>query len=184
MAVEIRPETFSMVLFEADEIRALTEELAAEIGLPADVTVVVDVDETTPMGRAVLASTEPVTLEIESGALEATKDPRRLDPEGATDVIGRLLFQARDRLDPAFGEPPADTDLPLPHSVAWQVYCVGRLGRLGHRVQRQRRLYQFRNRHGFTDVADAAFDRLWTSDGLSWTELTTISDDARAAQPA
>jgi hypothetical protein len=182
--VEVRPETFSMVLFDGAEIRALVEHLAGQIGLPDDATIVVDIDETTPLGRANVASVDPITLRLESGALEDPKRPRQLNPEGATDVLGRLLLEVRDRLDPAFGDPPADDDLSLPHATAWQVYCVGRLGRLGHRVQRQRRLYQFRNRHGFSDVADAAFDRLWTADAVTWTELTAISDDARAALPA
>jgi hypothetical protein len=63
--------------------------------------------------------------------------------------------------------------------MAWQVHCVGRLGRLGHHVQRQRRLYQFRNRHGFTDAADEAFARLWDADRLSWAEIDAISGSAR-----
>ena len=184
MPVEVRPETFSMVLFDAAEIRAIADKLVSEIGLPADLPVTVDVDETTPMGRAVVTSLSPVVLSLESGALEDPKRPRQLDAEGAADVIGRLLYEVHDRLDPAFGDPPADDDLTLPQSVAWQVYCVGRLHRLGHRVQRQRRLYQFRNRHGFTDAADAAFERLWTADGLTWTEIDSISADACAALSA
>ena len=69
----------------------------------------------------------------------------------------------------------------LAESVAWQAHCVGRLGRLGHRVQRKRRQYQFRNRHGFTDAADAAFEGLWTADNLTWQEIKALSDEARAA---
>jgi hypothetical protein len=69
----------------------------------------------------------------------------------------------------------------LAHRVAWDVYAVGRLDRLGHRSQRQRRLYHFRNRHGFTDEADAAFERLWTADGLTWAQITALSDGALAA---
>ena len=61
---------------------------------------------------------------------------------------------------------------------------MGRIGRLGHRVQRQRRLYHFRNRHGFTDAADAAFDRLWSGEGLTWADIVALSDGARAAIPA
>ncbi|MFZ6003600.1 MAG: hypothetical protein ACOYXM_06655 [Actinomycetota bacterium] len=184
MPVEVRPEEFSMVFFDAAEIRAIVEKLAAEIGLPADLTITVDIDETTPMGHAALKSLDPVVLSLESGALEDPKRPRKLNPEGAVDVIGRLLFEVHDRLDPAFGEAPEGSALSLPQSVAWQVYCVARLGRLGHHVQRQRRLYQFRNRHGFTDAGDAAFDRLWTADGLTWADVSTISDEARAALPA
>jgi hypothetical protein len=184
MPVEVRPEVFSMVLFDAAEIRAIVEKLATEVGLPTELPITVDIDETTPMGRSLVTSIDPVVLSLESGALEDPKRPRQLDQEGAVDVLGRLLFEVRDRLDPAFGDPPAEDDLTLPESVAWQVYCVGRLGRLGHRVQRQRRLYHFRNRHGFTDAADEAFDRLWSADALTWADITAISNEARAALAA
>ncbi len=184
MPVEVRPDTFSMVFFDAAEIRAIVEQLVAEVGLPGDLTVTIDVDETTPMGRAVVASLEPVVITAESGALEDVKAPRKLSAEGTTDVLGKLLFSVRDRLDPTFGEPPAYDDLTLQESVAWEVYCVARLGRLGHPVQRQRRLYQFRNRHGFTDAADAAFDRLWSTEQLTWSDITAVSQEALAALPA
>jgi hypothetical protein len=184
MPVEVRPETYSMVFFDAAEIRAIVEKLVAEIGLPDDLSVTIEVDETTPMGRALVASVDPVVITAESGALEDVKAPRQLSPEGTIDVLGKLLFSVRDRLDPGFGEPPADDDLTLQESVAWEVYCVARLGRLGHTVQRQRRLYQFRNRHGFTDASDAAFDRLWSTEDLTWDDITATSQGALAALPA
>ena len=68
----------------------------------------------------------------------------------------------------------ADSALTLPQLVAWEVYSNGRLGRLGYPMQRQRWLYHFRNRHGFTDAADAAFERLWDTDDLSWSEISVI----------
>jgi hypothetical protein len=184
MPVEVRPDTFSMVFFDAAEIRAIVEKLVAEIGLPDDLSVTIEVDETTPMGRAKVASLEPLVITAESGALEDVKAPRQLSPQGSVDVLGKLLLSVRDRLDPGFGTPPADDDLSLQESVAWEVYCVARLGRLGHTVQRQRRLYQFRNRHGFTDAADAAFDRLWSSEDLTWADISATSRDALAALPA
>ena len=184
MPVEVQPSSFSMVFFDADEIRGLVEGLVADIGLPPDLPVRIEVDETTPMGGAWVTAVEPLVISAESGALEDAKRPRQLSPESATDVIGKLLFSVRDRLDPAFGHPPLDDDLSLQQSAAWETYCVARLGRLGHRVQRQRRLYQFRNRHGFTDAADAAFDQLWTSDHLSWDDIQRISQHALAALPA
>ena len=184
MPVEVRPDTYSMVFFDAAEIRAIVEKLVSEIGLPGDLSVTVEVDETTPMGRARVASLDPVLITAESGRLEDVKRPRQLSSEGTVDVLGKLLFSVRDRLDPSFGEPPEDDQLTLQEYVAWEVYCVGRLGRLGHPVQRQRRLYQFRNRHGFTDAADAAFDHLWTAEDLTWDDITSASQGALAALPA
>jgi hypothetical protein len=184
MPVEVRPSEFSMVFFDAAEIQGIVEKLVAEIGLPEDLSVTVDVDETTPMGRALVQSVDPLVITAESGAFEDVKAPRRLSVPGTVDVLGKLLFSVRDRLDPAFGDPPATDELTLQESVAWEVYCVGRLGRLGHPVQRQRRLYQFRNRHGFTDAADAAFTQLWDAEDLTWPEIKAISEDALSALPA
>jgi hypothetical protein len=182
VAVEVSPESFTLVEFDADEIRALVEGLARDVGLPDDLPIRVEIDETTPLGAAKLASIDPVLLTFESGALEDARRPRQLDARASADVIGRLLFEVRDRRDPAFGAPPAEDAMTLPLSSAWQTYCVGRLNRLGHRVQRQRRLYHFRNRHGFTDAADVAFARLWDGEDLTWSEIEGISDQAAAAR--
>jgi hypothetical protein len=172
--VTVTPEAFAMVLFDADRIRTVVQNVADDTGLP--------VDETTPLGRARLASLDPVTISAESGSFEDARRPRQLSEAGTADVCGRLLFRVKDRLDPAFGDPPPDDEIPLAHSVTWDVYALGRLARLGYRSQRQRRLYHFRNRHGFTDAADAAFEELWTSDGLTWDRLVHLSDDANAAR--
>jgi hypothetical protein len=134
----------------------------------------IEVDETTPLGRAWTSSLEPLVLSVESGAFEDPKRPRHLSERSVADVLGRLLFRVRDRLDPTFGDVPADDDLSLPESTAWDAYAVGRLARLGYPAQRQRRLYHFRNRHGFSDVADAAFERLWTGEGLSWSDIQAV----------
>ena len=182
MPVVVQPEQFKLVEFQADEIRALADGLAREIGLPDDLEIRIEVDETTPLGAAKVASLDPVVLTLESGALEDAKAPRHLDPRSSSDVLGRLLFEVRDRLDPAFADAPADADLTLPLSSAWQAYCVGRLSRLGHRVQRQRRLYHFRNRHGFTDAADAAFAQLWDGEDLTWADIAATSESAAAAR--
>ena len=184
MPVVVHPEEFTLVFFDPAELRSLLEGLAAEVGLPADLPITLEVDETTPLGNARVRSLDPVVIAVESGALEDAKAPRKMDPVGASDVLGRLLFEIHDRLDPAFGDPPPNDELTLPQASAWQTYCVGRVGRLGHRVQRQRRLYHFRNRHGFTDAADAAFQRLWSADGLTWADINAISDRARSAVTA
>ena len=185
MPVEVRPETFSMVFFDAAEIRAIVEKLVAEVGLPDDLSVTIEVDETTPMGRARVASIDPLADHGGVGRARGrqARPPARA-PRARPTCSASSCFSVRDRLDPAFGDPPLDDDLTLQESVAWEVYCVGRLGRLGHTVQRQRRLYQFRNRHGFTDAADAAFDRLWTAEDLTWDDITATSQDALAALPA
>jgi hypothetical protein len=180
LTVSVIPETFTLVSYDAAEIASIIDELITAIGLPSDLDVRLEVDESTPLGRAVVQSIQPLVITVESGALEDPKRPRNLSRTGSADVLGRLMFRVRDRLDPAFGDPPADDKLTLPQSVAWDAYCVGRLVRLGfqHYDNRQRRLYHFRNRHGFSDTADEAFDSLWTSNGLTWADITALSDNA------
>ncbi len=180
MTVTVTPDSFSLVLFDHDAIVTVVERLVADIGLPEGIDVRVEVDERVPLGRAEILALDPITLEVEGGALEDPKRPRQLSTDGTADIIGRLLLRARDRLDPAFGDPPPDADLTLALRTAWDVHCVGRLTRLGYRAQRQRRLYAFRNRHGFSDDADAAFERLFTETDLTWADIVAISESARA----
>jgi hypothetical protein len=182
--VTVTPETFTMVDFDAATIASLAEQLVGEAGLPESTRVEIEVIERTPLGRVRVESLEPLRISVEGGAFEDPQHIRKLSPARVVDVLGVHLFQVRDRLDPAFGGPPLDDELPLTHKVAWDVYAVGRLDRLGHRTQRQRRLYHFRNRHGFTDEADAAFERLWSADGLTWAEITALSDGAASAAAA
>lgn len=182
MAASVSPETFTMVLFDQPAIVAEVERIAALVGVPSGEDVRVVIDEAVPVARAHLASVDPLVLEVEGGAFEDPRHPRQLSEAAVADTVGRLLLQALDRRNAAFGEVPADVDIPLAHRVAWDVYAVGRLQRLGLDGQRQRRIYGFRNRHGFTDVADEAFARLWDGTDLTWADITRLSDDALAAR--
>lgn len=184
--VVLDPPTYSLVDFDPAQVTAIIEGLLDELGLDGPVTL--QVDQTTPLGHVHVESLDPIVLVAESGALEDPKRIRKLEPDAAAQVLGRLLIKVRDRRDPAFsagGEPPSDKELSLAQSAAWDSYCIGRIVRLGHRYadDRQRRLYQFRTRHGFTDAADAAFEALWAADGLTWADIDRISSDA-AAQTA
>jgi hypothetical protein len=184
MAVTVSPDTFTMVRFDARDIASVTKKLLKDVGLPSTLTVVVDVDERVPLGRCELVSADPAVLRIEGGALEDPKRPLELSKDRVADAVGRLLFQVRDRLDDDFGPvPPADS-LSLALANAWDVYCTGRLVTAGYPSQRQRWLYAFRNRHGFTDAADDAFDQLWRGSSLTWNDIVRISDDAQAARDA
>lgn len=181
MRATVEPAEFHLVDFDAGRIATLAEELAASIGLDADVRIVVD--EKSALGHTELVSTDPVVIETESGAFEDPKRIRQFSEQLATEVLGRQLLRAHDRRRPEFGEPPADEELALAHRVAWEVFTIGRLVRMGYRANRQRWLYSFRNRHGFTDVADAAFDTLWNSDAMTWAEIVDLSDRTATQNP-
>jgi hypothetical protein len=171
--VDVRPHVFTLVDFEAARIARLVAEVADGVGLPADLDLVVEIDEATPFGgtsAAIDATT--VTLSVEGGAFENPKAIRQLSEAGTRLVLGRLLFRVRDRLDPAFGDPPPDPELTFAQHAAWDAYAVGRYARLaGVNGGRDRRRYAFRLRHGFTDAADRAFDRLWAGDALTWADI-------------
>ena len=173
MAVTVTPTEFRFVKFDNAEAVHVVENLLDRLGM-ADRDVSIDIDETTPLARAEIKGTDPITIAVESGAFENPKVLRTLLADNVANVIGRLLLRIRDRESGAFTDAPADGDLSLPQLVAWEVYSNGRLGRLGYPMQRQRWLYHFRNRHGFTDAADAAFEQLWAARDLSWSDISAI----------
>jgi hypothetical protein len=174
VSVSVSPQQFTFVAYDAALIQRITENLLATLGLEGrDVTV--EVDETTPLARTRVSIGGVIALRLESGALEDPKKPRQQSETTTATSLGRLLLRVRDRLGSGFDDAPPDDELSLAQRAAWETYSVGRLGRLGIPVNQQRWRYNFRNRHGFTNEADAAFDRLWTADGLTWQQLTAIS---------
>lgn len=188
-SVTVTPAEFTYVFFDNATLEALVAQMRDLLGL-GHRDIVVDVQEQVPFGRALVTSLDPITLSIESGALEDPLRPRQLSRPGSADIVGVLLLRARDLLHDGFDGPPLDESLAQPLQIAWDTYCVARttraLAEVGHpiegfRPQVQRRRYTFRTRHGFSDVADQQFERLWTSDGLTWPEIVAMSDRARAA---
>jgi hypothetical protein len=180
--VVVTPEEFSYVKFDAGRITELTAKIADKVGLPADAEIRVEIDEGSPLGRTRLVSLDPITVTVEGGAFEDAKRPRSLSDNSVIDVVGRLLFRAKDRLDPSFADAPDDGDLTLQQHTAWDTYAVGRCERAGWAPQKKRRIYHFRNRHGFTDVADGVFDRLWNGDGLTWADIEAACAETDAAR--
>lgn len=183
MPTTVEPSTFQIVDFDAGRIAALTDELARKVGLDEGVDITIEVDESTPLGHTELVSVDPVHIRTESGSFEDPKKLRRFSEDSAKDVLGRYLLRASDRRRPEFAEAPSDDELTVPQRTAWEVYAVGRLARMGYAVRRQRWLYAFRNRHGFTDDADGAFEQLWGGDDLAWVEIDRLSETSAATNP-
>jgi len=180
--VTVDPEQFTLVLFEPERIIKTAEELAAKIGIDSDIRI--EVDEPSALGRSRVTSVDPVVLWAQGGAFEDPKAPRHLSDRNVTEVLGRLMFRVKDRQDPGFADAPGEGELTLQQQTAWDAYCLGRLAGLGYDVAKPRRLYHFRNRHGFTDVADAAFNRLWSSQGLTWADIEKVCAETEAAKAA
>jgi hypothetical protein len=171
VTVTVTPDAFQYVSFHAARIAEVAERTAAMVGLDGH-DVHIEVDETTPLARIrTTIDGGAITVAIESGALEDTRRPRQFSDDAAALAIGRALIKAADRLHGGFAAAPPDDELSLPQVAAWDVYAVGRLARQGIATNAQRWRYNFRNRHGFDDAADARFDRLWNSDRLTWDDL-------------
>lgn len=176
MSVTVAPHEFHFVKFDPTLIQRVGEHMVAMLGIDRDVHV--EVDETTPLGRVKVDLGDTITVKVESGAFEDSRRPREQSEVATAAALGRALLKARDRMVGGFGEAPADADLSLRQVAAWDTYCAGRLSRAGITVNQQRWRYNFRNRHGFTDRADEAFERLWSSDGLTWGEVEAVSTGA------
>jgi hypothetical protein len=178
--VTVSPETFELVNFDNPTIVSVASEVADRVGLGADVPVRIDIDETVMQGRAAARVEDGgVVIDASGGAFESLRKAREFDVDRAQLVLGSARLRARDRLDPAFGTPPADDDVDVRHEVAWATYIEGRLDRLGIITARpQRRIYHFRVRHGFSDTVDRVFHRLWNADGLTWADLVAASAEA------
>ena len=174
--VSVTPTEFTMVKFDAARIAELVSDLSDRLGFPSDLPIAIEIDEKTPLNRNRIVSTDPVALFIEGGAIEEPTVPRTMSERAVIDVAGRLLLRVRDRLGD-FADVAEESALSLQQQTAWDAYCMGRLERLGYEVKKPRRQYHFRNRHGFTDAADAVFERLWSSDSLTWADIDAACEE-------
>lgn len=172
MGVTVLPATFEVVDFDPDVIAEVGLRLCEAFGIAGDVRV--EVDELALTSRVRATDGDPVVVTAESGAFEDTRRPRTLAVDAVTRTLGAALVRLLDRRGP-FAEAPADEDLSLAQRSAWDVYVAGRLHRAGFAQHEQRWRYDFRNRHGFSDAADRAFDALWSAEGLRWGELASRS---------
>ena len=92
-----------------------------------------------------------------------------------------MMLRAKDRLSDDFAAAPPDAQLSRGERAAWDTYAVGPGAPLGVDVRRPRQLYDFRLQHGFTDVADAAFERCWDADHITWDGIREICKETGAA---
>ena len=180
--VTVRPAEFHYVAYEAERIREIASMVADGAGFGQHDEILIEVDERTFFGRSRVLSQDPLHIQFESGAFEDAKRPRHLSEAGTTESLGVVLHRALDRRRPEFSDAPSDEDLSLAQRVAWDAWASGRCAKQGWEVSKPRRHYHFRARHGFSDQADAAFEKLWTADSLSWAELSALTDSLASGQ--
>ncbi len=174
--ISVTPSTFTKVEFQLDQIVAVVEEVQATIGalgpIGGDVELVIDEDQ--PTARMAVTSLDPIVFALDSGAFEDTRTPREFGVEIASVSLASLFIEYLDRTDDAFGAPPLGEPSNLADKIAWSVYTHARVQRAGYRVHKPKHLYNFRNRHGFSDAADQAFEALWVGQHLTYTQILEL----------
>ncbi len=186
--VRVTPEAFELVEYDAGVVAGLTEDLAARVGIPDDAPIEVEVDEELPLpltGSTADVEDGKVLLWFSGADFEDTHNRAKFDESLARAQIALALFRAHDRLAPGFGDAPVDEDLTDAQRHAWESWAEGRVARLGEHARRVRRQYHFRLYNGFTDLADAAFERLWNADSgaFTWRELDALCAGCAAVDP-
>jgi hypothetical protein len=184
--VTVQPDPFTLIAYDAAEIGAIVEDCAALVGIPTDVDINVEIDEElfAPLvGHLSDVFDGSVKLWMSGGNLEDNRQPRTFSAAQARRDFTYALLRAKDRLED-FANAPADGSLNRAERAAWDVHAVGRAERLGFPARRHATLYEFRLQHGFNDVADAAFDRLWNADSMTWDGIREICKETGAADRA
>ena len=166
----VRPDPFTLIAYDAKEIAAIVDDAAALVGVDPSVDIKVEVDE--ELFAPLVGHTSDVVdgcvkLWISGGNLEDNRRPRTFSSAQARRDFSLAMLRAKDRLSEEYADAPPDGDLSRGERAAWDVYTAGRAARLGIPVRRQAQLYDYRMQHGFTDVADAAFERLWNADTVT-----------------
>lgn len=172
--ISVTPSTFSKVEYQLDQIVSVVEEVRSTIGALApgaglaglDVELVIDEDQ--PTARMSVSSLDPIVFSLDSGALEDTRHPREFGVELASVSLASLFFEYLDRTSEAFGAPELGEPSDFADKIAWSVYAHTRVQRAGYRVHKPKHLYNFRNRHGFSDAADHSFEALWAGRDLTY----------------
>jgi hypothetical protein len=174
--VTVTPDPFKLVPYDTATVAALAKEAAALVGFPERIAVALDVDEVLPhpiTGTFVdVVVPERVEMLMSGANFEDPKRPLKFQEELARAELVRAFLRAADRLRADFADAPPDEALTDRQRAAWDVWTEGRLERLGVPGARPDRLrYHFRLQHGFNDVADAVFERLWDAGALTWADL-------------
>ncbi len=181
--VTVSPNPFTLIAYDPDAIAALVEEAAALAAIPSDVPIDLTVDEElfAPLnGHMSDVIDGRIALWISGGNFEDNKRPTHFSADQARVDLAIMLLRAHDRLTDDFAAAPRDSELSRGERAAWDTYAVGRAHKLGIDVRRPRQLYDFRLQHGFTDVADAAFERCWAADHVTWAGIREICKETGA----
>ncbi|GAC1538654.1 MAG: hypothetical protein NVS3B12_24050 [Acidimicrobiales bacterium] len=173
--VSVAPEVFEVVSFDAGEIASVADQVATEVGLPADEVIRIVVDEQSMLSQATLVSVDPIEIHAHGGALEDRARPRQLSKANVIDEMARLLQRVVDRRSLSYVGAPAESELSPQQMMAWDVHCLGRTARWQQRSFHERHRYDFALKCGFTPEAAQAFEQLWAADDLGWAGVAALT---------
>ena len=177
--ITVVPETYTKVDYDVTVLAGYAQaSLERVLGSVNDHDVDIRINEEAATTRFSIVSIDPIVVDVDSGAVENARDPRRLGEGEANLTFTRIFLEVFDRRSSIFGAPALDEEPLQRHLMAWDVNLHGRLARLGLRVHQPRYRYNFRNRHGFTDHADGIFDQLWDAGDTTWRRIVELSDSA------
>jgi len=184
VSITVSPDPFTLIEYDAKAIAAIIEDSAALVEFPTGVDIHLDVDEElfAPLvGTAADVVDGKAALWISGANFEDNRRPRHFSGDQAKNDLVVMLLRAKDRLSDDFKDAPSDHDISRGERSAWDTYAVGRAARLGIPIRRPRQVYDFRLQHGFTDVADAAFERCWTAESMTWAGIQEICAETGSA---
>ena len=180
MTLTVTPDTYNFVAFDTAYTARIAERMATQLGLD-DIDILIAINENSSLTRIDIDFTDSlITIAPHSGAMEDTRRPRQQSELNTTITLARGMLRARDRLRGGFEDAPADTELSLPQAAAWDTYIMGRIAHMDIAVNKQAWVYNFRNRHGFSDAVDAVFEKVWNSSNTTWAELSALSTNTVA----
>jgi hypothetical protein len=182
--ITVHPDPFTLIEYDAKVIAGIVEDAAALAEFPTVVDIHLEVDEElfAPLvGTAADVVDGKAALWISGANFEDNRRPRHFSGDQAKNDLTVMLLRAKDRLSDDFKDAPPDNQLSRGERIAWDTYAVGRASRMGIPIRQPRQIYDFRLQHGFTDVADAAFERCWNADSMTWAGIQEICKETGSA---
>lgn len=177
--ITLVPAEFTLVKFDAAELRDLVATTMATVGFPTDVDVTVEVDEVLPhplTASQVSVGESTANLWFTGGCFESPQRQAGLSRANTQVELGAALLRAMDRMSGGFEAAPPDDDLDDRQRNLWDAYAEARCARLGLPVREPRRHYTFRLYCGFNDVSDVEYDRIWNGATLDWDEVVAFAE--------
>ena len=129
--ITVTPDPFTLVPYDAAEIRDLLEHAVAQAGIDPSVDIELSVDEElfAPLtGHMSDVVDGRLVLWISGANFEDNKRPCHFSADQARTDLAVMALRAADRLSGDFADAPPDAQLERGTRAAWDAYASGRAG--------------------------------------------------------